>query len=286
MKKNLQLLVLLLGVLMLPAATYAQSIYGDVNFDEEVNIADVNGVIKIILGGEGNAAAADVNGDDEVNIADVNVIIRIILGGSVGPEHEWVDLGLPSGTLWATCNVGATNPEDCGDYFAWGETAPKQRYSESNYKWFGGSWYNHSRSILKYCYDSEYGYQGFVDNKKVLDPEDDAACVNWGPAWRMPSVEQIDELTDCSAQWTQRNGVFGMLFTGPNGNTLFLPAAGFRMDDLLEDAGSTGFYWSFTLSNGASNFAYCLYFDSEDRGYSHFYRECGFTVRAVRAENQ
>ncbi len=286
MKKNLQLLVLLLGVLMLPAATYAQGIYGDVNFDEEVNIADVNAVIKIILGGEGNAAAADVNGDDEVNIADVNAIIRIILGGSVWPEHEWVDLGLPSGTLWATCNVGATNPEDSGDYFAWGETAPKQKYSESNYKWYGGSWYNYSRSILKYCTDSEYGYQGFVDNKKVLDPEDDAACVNWGPAWRMPSIEQIDELTDCSAQWTQRNGVFGMLFTGPNGNTLFLPAAGYRMDDSLEDAGSIGFYWSFTLSNSASNFAYCLYFDSEDSGYWHFYRECGFTVRAVRAENQ
>ena len=283
MKRVLLSFVLLLGVLMLPAATHAQGIYGDVNLDEEVNIADVNAVIRIILGGDGEASAADVNGDDEVNIADVNAIIRIILGGDTYPEHEWVDLGLPSGTLWAKCNVGANSPEEYGDYFAWGETAPKNRYSESNYKWYGGSWYNYSRSILKYCTDSEYGYQGFVDNKTVLDPEDDAAFVNWGPAWRMPSFEQIDELSDCSTQWTQINGVKGMLFTGPNGNTLFLPAAGYRMDDSLEGAGSFAFYWSCTLSYDAANFAYCLYFESEDWGWWHFYRDCGFVVRAVRA---
>ncbi len=256
---------------------------GDVNNDGEVNIADVNAVINIILGNGGNNSAADVNGDHEVNIADVNMIINIILGIYVPtPDHEWVDLGLPSGTLWATCNVGANSPEEYGDFFAWGETEPKEKYSESNYKWYSGSWYNHRRSITKYCTNSEYGYKGFVDNKTELDPEDDAAYVNWGPAWRMPSIEQIDELSDCSAQWTQVNGVNGQLITGPNGNTLFLPAGGYFIDDSHEDPGTTGFYWSRKLSSGSPNFVYCLTLSSDDWGWWHFYRECGFTVRAVR----
>ena len=256
---------------------------GDVNNDGEVNIADVNAVINIILGNGGNNSAADVNGDHEVNIADVNMIINIILGIYVPtPDHEWVDLGLPSGTLWATCNVGANSPEEYGDFFAWGETEPKEKYSESNYKWYSGYWYNHSRSITKYCTNSEYGYNGFVDNKTELDPEDDAAYVNWGPAWRMPSIEQIDELSDCSAQWTQVNGVNGQLITGPNGNTLFLPAGGYFIDDSHEDPGTTGFYWSRKLSSGSPNFVYCLTLSSDDWGWWHFYRECGFTVRAVR----
>ena len=256
---------------------------GDVNNDGEVNIADVNAVINIILGNGGNNSAADVNGDHEVNIADVNMIINIILGIYVPtPDHEYVDLGLPSGTLWATCNVGANSPEEYGDFFAWGETAPKDNYSESNYKWYSGSWYNHSRSITKYCTNSEYGYKGFVDNKTELDPEDDAAYVNWGPAWRMPSIEQINELSDCPAQWTQRNGVNGVLITGPNGNTLFLPAAGWCTYDSHEDPGTTGFYWSRKLSSGSPNFVYCLTLSSDDWGWWHFYRECGFTVRAVR----
>jgi hypothetical protein len=255
---------------------------GDVNNDGEVNIADVNAVINIILGNGGNNSAADVNGDHEVNIADVNMIINIILGIYVPtPDHEWVDLGLPSGTLWATCNVGANSPEEYGDYFAWGEIAPKDNYSESNYKWYSGSWYNHSRSITKYCTDSEYGYNGFIDYKTELDPEDDAAYVNWGPAWRMPSTEQINELSDCPAQWTQRNGVYGELFTGPNGNTLFLPAAGYCTYDSLEEPGTSGFYWSRKLSS-AQNFAYCLWGNSDGWGWWHFYRDCGFTVRAVR----
>lgn len=258
-------------------------IMSDVNNDGEVNIADVNAIISIILGQE-STPSADVNNDAEVNIADVNLIINIILGIVVPPQnHEYVDLGLPSGTLWATCNIGANSPEEYGDYFAWGETEPKEKYSESNYKWYSGSWYNHSRSITKYCTNSEYGYKGFVDNKTELDPEDDAAYVNWGPAWRMPSIEQIEELSDCSAQWTQVNGVNGELITGPNGNTLFLPTGGWLVDDSYEDPDFSGFYWSRTLSSGSPNFAYCLNVSSDGWGWWHFYRECGFSVRAVRA---
>ena len=274
-----------MGLLMYPVFSCAQDIRGDVNGDLEVNIADINHVIDIILEDNGNTPAADVNGDGEINIADINVIIDIILsGGAPTPDsHEYVDLGLPSGTLWATCNVGASAPEEFGDYFAWGETEPKVKYSESNYKWFGGTWYNYSRSITKYCTNSEYGYKGFVDNKTELDAEDDAAYVNWGPAWRMPSLEQIQELSDCHGQWTKRNGVNGVLITGPNGNTLFLPAVGWRIDNDLMDTGSGGFYWSRKLSDGAPNFAYCLGLGSESWGWTHFYRECGFAVRAVRA---
>ena len=195
-------------------------------------------------------------------------------------NHEYVDLGLPSGTLWATCNVGASSPEDYGDYFAWGETAPKDLYDWSTYKWRNGSY----TTLTKYCTRSDYGYNGFVDNKTELDPEDDAATVNWGPSWRMPTTEQQRELCEkCSSVWTTQNGVNGRLFTGPNGNTLFLPAAGYRWRRSLLNAGSRGLYWPRTLYDGSPEYAYRLYFDS---GYvswgSYGYRSNGHTVRAVR----
>ena len=142
----------------------------------------------------------DVDYNGKVNIADVVTLVDYLLTGTwdepVTPpdEHEWVDLGLPSGTLWATCNVGADNPEDYGDYFAWGETEPKVIYNWSTYKWCNGS----VNTMTKYCTDSGYGT---VDNKTELDPADDAATVNWGTSWRMPTLEQLDELlTKCT--WT------------------------------------------------------------------------------------
>ena len=154
----------------------------------------------------------DVNGDGEVNIADVNAIINIILNPAPADDHEWVDLGLPSGTLWATCNVGASVPEQYGDYFAWGETTPKEYYDFSTYKWCNGTW----NSLTKYCSDS---FWGTVDNKRELDSEDDAASANWGSSWRMPSADQMKELCrSCTWQWIQRNGVNGQQVTGPNGS--------------------------------------------------------------------
>jgi surface protein len=256
---------------------------GDVNGDREVNIADVNAVIDIILGGSGNTVAADVNGDGEINIADINAVIDIILGRNAEPEpeHDWVDLGLPSGTLWATCNVGANSPEEFGHHFAWGETEPKDVYDWSTYKWCNGSY----TTITKYCTNSEYGYNGFVDNKTELDLEDDAAYVNWGPSWCMPTVEQQQELyQNCSSVWTTKNGVNGRLFTGPNGNTLFLPAAGGRWDGSLYYVGSYGCYWSRTLYTcfSRSDLAYNLDFTSGYVGCDGDDRIIGFTVRAVR----
>ena len=103
--------------------------------------------------------------------------------------HEYVDLGLPSRIKWATCNVGATTPEEYGDYFAWGETEPKDNYDWSTYKWCNES----NATMTKYCTDSSYGT---VDNKTVLELEDDAAYVNWGGNWRMPTKAELDELTN------------------------------------------------------------------------------------------
>jgi hypothetical protein len=251
------------------------NVKGDVNGDGEVNIADINAVIAVILGGGGSNTSGDVNADGEINIADVNAIINIILNPVVIEDHEWVDLGLPSGTLWATMNVGAKVPEEYGDYFAWGETAPKQVYSWSTYKWCNGS----QNTITKYCTNSDYG---MVDNKTQLVLGDDAAYVNWGALWRMPTKEQEKELIDkCTWTETTQNGVYGLLVTGPNGNTIFLPATGGRFDDGLNLTGSHGGYWSRTLYEYESNKSCGLFFGSGRLDWES-YRDNGFTVRAVR----
>ena len=198
----------------------------------------------------------------------------------------YVDLGLPSGTLWATCNVGASAPEEFGDYFAWGETEPKDYYDWSTYKWCNGE----EGTLTKYCDESSLGYNGFVDNKKELDPEDDAACAHY-PGGRMPSWQQIQELCDsCTWQYTKLNDVKGMLVTGPNGNTMFLPSASYRDDSPDGYVSLGGFYWSRTLvpydSNSPVGLGIYLRAESIGRqvdvwGITYNYRYVGFTVRAV-----
>ena len=138
--------------------------------------------------------------------------------------------------------------------------------------------------MTKYCIHSNYGYNGFTDGKTELDSEDDAAYVNWGPSWRMPSMEQQRELVkNCTWTWTQQNGVNGRLMTGPNGNTIFLPAAGCRWGESLNGAGSHGYYWSRTLDSSYSSYASNLYFSSIGVGwYYSIYRYYGHGVRAVR----
>ena len=196
----------------------------------------------------------------------------------VVPAFE-VDLGLPSGTLWATCNVGANAPEDYGYYFAWGETAPKDWYSWGTYKWCNGNY----DMLTKYCAVPYYGYNDFTDDKTELDPEDDAAYVNWGPSWRMPTHEQQLELEEqCTWTWTTRNGVYGQQGTGPNGNTIFLPAAGSRWKDSHSLVGSNGYYWSRSLSPYDSYYAYRINFNSEGVYWYYTIRSDGLMVRAVR----
>ena len=195
-------------------------------------------------------------------------------------EHDYVDLGLPSGTLWATCNVGASVPEEYGDYFAWGETKPKKVYNWSTYKWCTPGTDNWFDKLKKYNTLSEIGT---VDDKYELDPGDDAAYVIWGPSWRMPTKAQFDELYwRCSKHWTTLNGVDGMLVTGPNNNTIFLPATGYRYDDMLKDDGFSGYYWSRMIYTNVPWYGCSKSFDMEKWSWENYTRDCGFAVRAVR----
>ena len=189
--------------------------------------------------------------------------------------HAYVDLGLPSGVKWATCNVGATTPEDYGGYYAWGETEEKSDYNWSTYKWCKGS----DTTVTKYCTDSSYGT---VDNKTVLDPEDDVAHVKWGGSWRMPTLEEQKELgTKCTWKWTELNGVNGYRVTGPNGNSIFLPAAGFRDGTELSNRGPYGGYWSGSLGGSSSFRAYGLGFHDDRHGWDYVDRIHGRSVRPV-----
>ncbi len=202
--------------------------------------------------------------------------------------HEWVDLGLPSGTLWATCNVGAFAPEEWGDYFAWGEKIGygegygnlKTTFDWSSYKYCNGS----RTSITKYCENDYYGFKGFTDNKTELDVEDDIAAANWGGDWRMPSVDQCRELYDSkytSISSTSLNGVNGRLVTSKsNGNSIFLPAAGYR-DGSGVYYTNWGYYWSRSLYPNDSSDAYGLNFDSGFRAVYSNGRYYGRTIRPV-----
>ena len=189
--------------------------------------------------------------------------------------HEYVDLGLS--VKWATCNVGATKPEEYGDYFAWGETQQESNYDWSTYKWCNGS----IDTQTKYCTNSDYGT---VDNKTQLELGDDAARANWGGSWRMPTRAEQDELrNNCTWIWTTQNGVNGYKVTSKsNGNSIFLPAAGYRYGSSLYYAGSDGYYWSSSLSTDYPSIAYYLSFYSGSVDwYYYYYRYFGFTVRPV-----
>ena len=184
--------------------------------------------------------------------------------------HEYVDLGLPSGLLWATCNVGANSPEAYGDYFAWGETTTKSDYSSSNCPTYGLS-------------ISQLQSQGYIDGEGNLTPQYDAAAANWGGAWRMPTKSEMQELIGycTTTTWTTQNGKNGYKVTGPNGNSIFLPAAGYRSGSSLFSAGSDGYYWSSTSREYSADDAYYLSFFSGGCGVNYHNRCLGRSVRPV-----
>ncbi len=218
------------------------------------------------LGTRGTVPTIDING-----YYDTGIEVNITSIASI--DYEYVDLGLPSGTLWATCNVGANAPEEYGDYFAWGETQPKDTYNWSTYQYCNGS----NNTLTKYCNNSSYGYNGFTDDLITLLPEDDAATANWGEGWRMPTKEEWEELyNNTTVIWTTQNGVNGMLFTADNSNSLFLPAAG-------SSAGS-GHYWSSSLYTDypSSAWGFSLYSDIYGMTGRYCSRCGGRSVRAVR----
>lgn len=157
---------------------------------------------------------------------------------------EAVDLGLPSGTKWASCNVGAESPEGYGNYFAWGEVKTKADYSWSTYKYAKKS----KDKLTKYCNDSTYGYNGFVDEKRILELGDDAAYALWGGAWRVPTADEWSELnSNCTWTWTTQNNVYGYLVTSTtNSNSIFLPATGTYSGTTLLYS-DMGYYWTANL---------------------------------------
>ena len=204
---------------------------------------------------------------------EIDSIVTYSVGGDVEDDPvvsptdgKAVNLGLS--VKWASCNVGADSPEEYGDYFAWGETETKSSYYESNSVTYGLS-------------ISELKSRGIIGADGNLTAAYDAATANWGGNWRMPTLDEMEELIDeCTWEWTTMNGVYGRKVTGPNGNSIFLPAAGYRYDTSLRDAGSFGYYWSATPYSG-SNYAYYLFFYSDYYDWFSDSRYYGFTVRPV-----
>ena len=204
---------------------------------------------------------------------------------------EAVDLGLS--VKWASFNLGATKPEEYGDYYAWGEVetyysslnpltwkpGKEAGYDWPSYKWCMGT----TNTRTKYCPDPAYGYNRFKDNKTVLDLDDDAAHVALGGKWRMPTFAEWDELLNyCTWTWIDQDGVKGRLATSKkNGNTIFLPSAGFRNPSYFVERGVQGYYWSASLDPGNANNAYYIFISSNwvvDEEWLHCY---GMTIRAV-----
>lgn len=158
--------------------------------------------------------------------------------------YNYVDLGLPSGTLWAKCNVGADSPDEYGDYFAWGEIATKTRYNWETYQ-YSNDYYN---TLTKYCNNPEYGNNGFTDELTTLLPEDDAATAILGSEWRMPTADEWQELFDnTTSSWGHQGNVRGWFFTASNGNSIFIPAAGHIQGNDYYGEGEKGNYWSSSL---------------------------------------
>ena len=206
--------------------------------------------------------------------AECQVTVQKDKSGTID-GRDYVDLGLPSGTLWATCNVGASSPEEYGDYFAWGETVTKDTYNWSTY------------------FDTEDNgstFKKYNNNGGLTEllPEHDAATANWGSVWQMPSLDQIEELINSdytTTEWTTQGGVSGHKITSKsNGNSVFLPAAGYRYVTSLYDAGSYGVYWSRSLKTSYSSYAYRLYFYSFSVNWLNDDRYYGRSVRPVRVK--
>ena len=197
---------------------------------------------------------------------------------TIGTEngYTWVDLGLS--VRWASMNVGATAPEEYGNYYAWGEIATKTTYDWSTYKYANGSY----TTLTKYCSDANYGKDGFTDELTTLKAADDAASQIWGGNWRMPTKDEWQELIDnCDWTWATLNGVNGFEVKATNGNSIFLPAAGCRYRGVLYDAGSNGSYWSSSLDTDGPGRAQYVDFDSDDHGAGNYGRGYGQSVRAV-----
>mgnify|MGYP004608888635 FL=1 len=217
-----------------------------------------------------------------------SALVPLTLAIAQAPEDvQAVDLGLPSGIRWASCNVGATTPEGYGYYFAWGETDSKKDYSWETYKYANvGERYHYK--FTKYCTDASSGDNGFIDNKTVLEPEDDAATANWGDVWRMPTDAEWTELREqCTWTWTAQNGMNGyQVASKTNGNSIFLPAAGFRNGTSLYLQGRRGYYSSSSLLENYSDNVWIVTFNHEEVYRHSNNRNNGLSVRPVQDKQE
>lgn len=245
---------------------------------------------------QNTAVVGDMDGDGQLSADDVTLLVNTLLGrtpqrslrlaegetpGPHAPEdvpHEYVDLGLPSGTLWATCNIGAATPEESGDFFAWGETLPKTTFAWSNYAHCDGT----STTLTHYCNNAIYGH---VDGLSLLAPEHDAATARWGTLWCMPTQEQAAELlSDKNTEITYGalNGVDGYWVVSlRNDARIFLPETGFMRGADLND-GRNVHCWTKTLSTNAPSYARCIYIDLTSAYSENVTRMTGCPIRPVR----
>ena len=250
------------------------SLAGDVVVDGKVNVQDLNALVSAYLANTQSTKTTDIDNDSQLSIVDITKLISSIYEPCVfnNNGYQYVDLGLPSGALWATCNVGASAPEETGILFAWGETETKESYSWNNYKFTNGTKPTSTNaSLTKYGVTGAYGV---VDNKTILEAADDVAAVSWGGDWHMPTNEEFQELIDNTThQWTKLNNVRGYLFTGTNGNKMFIPE------------GQNG-CWSSSLraSGGHGTNADQLYYNSTDIEVSGGLRYEGYSVRPILSE--
>ena len=197
-----------------------------------------------------------------------------------------IDLGLDDGTIWACCNVGATAPEEYGDYFSWGETSTKEEYEWTTYMWYEGSgqtedlfaWTESENRLTKYNYNEDYGV---VDNKYELDLEDDAAYMNWGNSWRMPSNKQLAHLLNNTIhEEVTIDDVLGMKLTSKkNGNSIFMPYSGYRKSVGIYFQNYDYKYWTRTLAPNSELQA--LHAIAMGTYTCYYPRELGLAVRPV-----
>ena len=237
---------------------------GDVNNDGDVNQQDLYALVDAYLDNAQATLYTDIDGDGSLSVADITKLVEIINPGSSTQEtivngHEYVDLGLPSGTLWATCNVGASKPEEFGGRYAWGETETKEKFNWSNYI--------HCDGTKETCHDI---------GSNISGTEYDVAFVKWGGPWQMPTSDQLKELkANCRYEWTTLNGVSGGKLTGPNGNSIFIPSTGTSITD--------GVCWS--SSADYDNKSYRMRFEEAIVIMGSYSRDVGYPVRPVITSN-
>lgn len=238
------------------------------------------GALMMLIPNTANAQTlevCDVNSDGKITVSDVLALVQLVLKEEEEPDEpsitigEAVDLGLPSGVKWASCNVGATKPEEYGGYYAWGELEEKSKYDTSTYQYYQNGKYLIIGTGTQYV-------------KSISGSQYDVARAKWGGNWRIPTREEIEELMhNCTNEWVTVNGVKGKKYTSKsNGNSIFLPATGTHIDSNPAKTGVVGNYWSSTLGTSVSSQIPGLRFSetSSQRIYVG-YRYYGLPVRPV-----